>query len=44
MGLMAQDRHGTMLRDVQALFDEGSIARLTDGELLRRYTTGGERG
>ena len=40
---MAQDWHGTMLRDVQALFDVGTIGGLTDGQLLERFATrGGE--
>jgi RNA polymerase sigma factor (sigma-70 family) len=40
---MAKDRRGTSLRHIHTLFNVGTIGRLSDGELLKWYTTrGGE--
>ena len=37
---MARNRYGTVLRQIRALFDVGTIGGLTDGQLLERFTTG----
>jgi RNA polymerase sigma factor (sigma-70 family) len=34
--------NGTVLRQLQTLFDLGSIGDLTDGQLLERFTTNGD--
>jgi RNA polymerase sigma factor (sigma-70 family) len=39
--VMTVARNGTGLRDLRALFDVGSLAGLTDGQLLERFTVGG---
>ena len=36
------DRGGAVLRHMQTLFNVGTVAGLTDGELLERFTTRGE--
>ncbi len=38
---MAIRTSGAVLRQLQTLFDQGSIGDLTDGQLLERFTTGG---
>ncbi len=38
---MTAARDGTGLRDLRALFDVGSLAGLTDGQLLARFAAGG---
>jgi RNA polymerase sigma factor (sigma-70 family) len=36
---MARLRHGAVLRQIQALFDAGTVGGLTDGQLLERFAT-----
>ena len=39
---MATARMGTALRQIQRLFDEGTLASFADSELLERFLAGGD--
>jgi RNA polymerase sigma factor (sigma-70 family) len=39
---MASGNHGTFLRGIERIFDQGSLTGVGEGQLLREYATGGD--
>src|SRR4051812_4573276 len=39
VGFVANDRNGSVLRQIRAVFEGGNGANLTDGQLLERFAT-----